>query len=133
MSFNGYGESAFGVVTKTSYRLRIPRRTSDNLRHRRHRLGPSADRAASDEGDDGPFDSAVIDAGTLSLDRSGKVRLSVAKYRQVLRHFMGYKVETVDCVTGSGIAVLGTDGENMGVPSPPAASVTAALPRASDW
>lgn len=56
----------------------------------------------------------MSDAGRVSLDRSGRVRLAMAKSPDVLRKFKGHKVEAVDCVSGTGVAVLGTDDENAG-------------------
>ncbi|MFC5660286.1 hypothetical protein [Streptomyces nogalater] len=115
LSFNEYGESVFGKVTKAAYRAPYP---TQDVRHASDISVTDSGRlliaSASDEGDDGPFDSAVSDAGSVSLDRSGRVRLTVAQHPRVLRKFEGYKVEAVDCVSGSGTAVLGTDDENAG-------------------
>ncbi|MEJ1196372.1 MULTISPECIES: hypothetical protein [unclassified Streptomyces] len=115
LSFNKYGESVFGSVTKAVYRAPYP---TGDVRHASDISVTDSGRlliaSASDEGDDGPFDSAVNDAGSVSLDRSGRVRLTVAKSPEVLRKFKGHKVEAVHCVPGSGAAVLGTDDENAG-------------------
>ncbi|MEV5350426.1 hypothetical protein [Streptomyces achromogenes] len=115
LSFNTYGESVFGTVTNAAYRAPYPAR---DVRHASDLSVTDSGRlliaSASDEGDDGPFDSAVSDAGAVSLDRSGRVRLTVAEHPEVLRKFEGRKVEAVDCVSGSGIAFLGTDDENAG-------------------
>ncbi|MFC4328821.1 hypothetical protein ACFPC0_13505 [Streptomyces andamanensis] len=115
LSFNTYGESVFGAVTKAVYRAPYP---TGDVRHVSDLSVTDSGRlliaSASDEGDDGPFDSAVSDAGSVSLDRSGQVRLTMAKSPKVLRKFKGHKVEAVDCVSGSGVAVLGTDDENAG-------------------
>lgn len=115
LSFNKYGESVFGAVTKAVFHAPYP---AGNVRHASDLTVTDAGRlliaSASDEGDDGPFDSAVSDAGRVSLDRSGRVRLAMAKSPDVLRKFKGHKVEAVDCVSGTGVAVLGTDDENAG-------------------
>ncbi|MGW7414037.1 hypothetical protein [Streptomyces sp. NPDC054863] len=115
LSFNKYGETKFGAVAKAAYRAPYP---AGNVRHASDISVNTAGRmliaAAADEGDDGPFDSAVVDAGRLSVDRAGKVRLSVAKSPEVLRKFRGHKVEAVDCVPGARTAVFGTDDENAG-------------------
>jgi len=115
LSFNEYGESTFGAVTKAVYRAPYP---TGDVRHASDLSVTDSGRllisSASDEGDDGPFASAVSDAGSVSLDRSGRVRLTVARHPEVLRRFTDHKVEAVDCVSGSGIAVLGTDDENAG-------------------
>ncbi|MFG3157077.1 hypothetical protein ACGF7W_34130 [Streptomyces sp. NPDC048219] len=115
LSFDAYGGSAFGAVTKAVYRAPYP---TGHVRHASDIAVTDSGRlliaSASDEGDDGPFDSAVSDAGSVRLDRSGRVRLRVAGRPEVLRTFQGHKVEAVDCVPGSGVAVLGTDDENAG-------------------
>ncbi|MET7358267.1 hypothetical protein ABZS76_07415 [Streptomyces sp. NPDC005562] len=114
-SFNEYDEAEFGRVSTTRLRAPYPtgavRHASDISVTDSGRLLVSS---ASDVGDDGPFDSAVMDAGTLSVNRSGKIRLSVAKHPDVLRKFKGHKIEAVECAPGSGPAVLGTDDENAG-------------------
>ncbi|MFF9021139.1 hypothetical protein [Streptomyces eurythermus] len=105
----------FGRVTKASYRAPYPTR---DVRHASDISVADSSRlliaSASDEGDDGPFDSAVSDAGSVSLDRSGRVRLTLSRSPEILRKFKGHKVEAVDCVSGSDTAVLGTDDENAG-------------------
>ncbi|MEV4340378.1 hypothetical protein [Streptomyces sp. NPDC049590] len=115
LSFNQYGESVFGTVTKAVYRAPYP---AQDVRHASDVAVTDSGRlliaSASDEGDDGPFDSAVTDAGSVTLDRAGRVRLTVARSPERLRKFKGHKVEAVDCVPGSGTAVLGTDDENAG-------------------
>ncbi|MYR41074.1 hypothetical protein GTW67_05135 [Streptomyces sp. SID5910] len=115
LSFNEYGESTFGAVTKAVYRAPYP---TGAVRHASDLTVTDSGRllvaSASDQGDDGPFASAVSDAGSVQLDRSGRVRLRVAKHPEVLRKFTDHKVEAVDCVPGSGVAVLGTDDENAG-------------------
>ncbi|MFD6431467.1 hypothetical protein [Streptomyces venezuelae] len=115
-SFNKYGEADFGAVTTA--RLRAPYPTGD-VRHASDisvtRSGRLVISSASDAGDDGPFASAVLDAGKLSVTRSGKVRLTVAKSPDVIRKFKGVKIEAVECLPGSGgKALLGTDDENAG-------------------
>ncbi|MEU5774100.1 hypothetical protein ABZ819_12500 [Streptomyces venezuelae] len=115
-SFNKYGEADFGAVTTA--RLRAPYPTGD-VRHASDISVTPSGRlvisSASDAGDDGPFTSAVLDAGKLSVARSGKVRLTVAKSPAVVRKFKGVKIEAVECLPGSGgKALLGTDDENAG-------------------
>ncbi|WAL98700.1 hypothetical protein [Streptomyces sp. Je 1-369] len=115
-SFNKYGEADFGPVTTA--RLRAPYPVGD-VRHASDISVTPSGRlvisSASDAGDDGPFDSAVLNAGNLSVSRTGKVRLSVAKSPDVVRKFEGVKIEAVECVPDSGgKALLGTDDENAG-------------------
>ncbi|MGH4032939.1 hypothetical protein ACQB60_28845 [Actinomycetota bacterium Odt1-20B] len=114
-SFNKYGEPEFGAVQKATFRAPYPkgsvRHASDmTVTNSGHLLVSSA----SDAGDDGPFDSAVSDAGRVTVGDSGKVRLKLSKSPDVLRKFKGHKVEAVECVATSRTALLGTDDENGG-------------------
>ncbi|MFG2497866.1 hypothetical protein ACGFSB_06560 [Streptomyces sp. NPDC048441] len=114
-SFNSYGEAEFGKVEKTTFRAPYP---SGDVRHISDidvtKSGRVLVSSASDSGDDGPFDSAVSDAGKLSVSGTGKVRLSLAKSPELLKKFKGHKIEAVHCVPGSPSAALGTDDENAG-------------------
>lgn len=114
-SVNSYGESEFGEVQKATLRAPYPkgdvRHASDIEVTKAGRLLVSS---ASDAGDDGPFDSAVSDAGELTVTSAGKVRMSVARSPELLDKFEGYKIEGLHCVPGSGLAALGTDDENAG-------------------
>ncbi|MFE0174930.1 hypothetical protein ACFWZ2_21670 [Streptomyces sp. NPDC059002] len=114
-SFNKYGEADFGPVTTARYRAPYP---SGNVRHVSDITVTESGRlligSASDSGDDGPFASAVSDAGRLSVNRSGTVRLTVDKSPDVLRKFKGHKIEAVECVPDTRTALLGTDDENAG-------------------
>ncbi|MEV5977361.1 hypothetical protein [Streptomyces sp. NPDC052114] len=114
-SFNKYGEADFGPVTTARFRAPYP---TGDVRHASDLSVTDAGRllvgAASDAGDDGPFDSAVLDAGKVSVSRSGGVRLSVDTSPDVLATFKGHKIEAVECVPGTRTAVLGTDDENGG-------------------
>ncbi|WP_031465925.1 hypothetical protein [Sciscionella sediminilitoris] len=65
--------------------------------------------SASDNGDDGPFDSAVYRVGTVSA----KARLSTGKPESRGR-FTGHKIEGIACLPGSAQGLLGTDDENLG-------------------
>ncbi|WP_055701663.1 hypothetical protein [Streptomyces silaceus] len=114
-SFNTYGEADFGPVTTARFRAPYP---TGDVRHASDLSVTETGRllvgSASDAGDDGPFDSAVLDAGKVSVSRSGAVRLSVDTSPDVLRTFKGHKIEAVECVPGTRTAVLGTDDENGG-------------------
>lgn len=70
--------------------------------------------AASDNGDDGPFDSALYDAGTVSVDGRGTVRLSVRNAPEPLGRYAGHKIEALACLPHSRHGVFGTDDENAG-------------------
>lgn len=70
--------------------------------------------SASDAGDDTPFDSAVSDAGRVTVSAAGRVRVALAALPTVLGTFPGYKAEAVECLPGTSDALLGTDDENLG-------------------
>ncbi|WP_369212966.1 hypothetical protein [Streptomyces flavofungini] len=117
-SFNEYGEADFGPVTTARYRAPYPK---GDVRHASDITVTGAGHlligSASDAGDDGPFTSAVTDAGRVSVARSGKVRLSVDRSPDVLKKFKGHKTEAVECAPGarnSPAALLATDDENKG-------------------
>ncbi|WPO70453.1 MULTISPECIES: hypothetical protein [unclassified Streptomyces] len=115
-TFDKHGNADFGPVT-TAARYRAPY-PAGPVRHASDISITASGRlligSASDPGDDGPFDSAVSDAGTVSVTRTGKVRLSVSKSPALLRKFEGRKIEAVECVPNSRTALLGTDDENTG-------------------
>ncbi|QXV56759.1 hypothetical protein [Amycolatopsis sp. TNS106] len=67
--------------------------------------------AASDPGDEGPFDSAVYDAGVLRSD--GSIALSPGPLR--IGDFPGHKIEAMTCLSRScGDLLYGTDDEAAG-------------------
>ncbi|MFK8847737.1 hypothetical protein [Streptomyces sp. Ac-502] len=70
--------------------------------------------AASDNGDDGPFDSALYDAGTVSVDGRGTIRLTIRQSPKPLGRYAGHKIEALACLPHSRHGVLGTDDENAG-------------------
>ncbi|MEV8319141.1 hypothetical protein AB0Q95_33785 [Streptomyces sp. NPDC059900] len=114
-SFNSYGEAEFGKVKKSAFRAPYP---SGDVRHVSDidvtKSGRVLVSSASDSGDDGPFDSAVSDAGKLSVSRAGAVRLSLAESPKLLEKFKGHKIEALHCLPGTHRAALGTDDENAG-------------------
>lgn len=68
--------------------------------------------SASDQGDDGPFDSAIYLAGVFSLkDNEVSLKLSLSPTR--IHAFKGHKVEGIE-LTPNGGMVFGTDDENFG-------------------
>jgi hypothetical protein len=69
--------------------------------------------SASDPGDDGPFDSALYAAGTVSAD-GDEADLDVSGKPERLATFPGHKIEALACVPGSDEGILGTDDENGG-------------------
>ncbi|GAA1957919.1 hypothetical protein [Amycolatopsis minnesotensis] len=67
--------------------------------------------SASDNGDDGPFDSALYRGGTVKLD-GDRVALDTVKDATPVAKYQGHKIEALACGSASG--VLGTDDENLG-------------------
>ncbi|MGI5348105.1 hypothetical protein ACQEU8_07890 [Streptomyces sp. CA-250714] len=110
-----HGGTTFGAVTKRELRVPYP---SQDVRHASDlKLGGTGSllvSAASDPGDDGPFDSAVYNAGKVSFSRSGHVALHLAKDPQLLGKFNSHKIEALACFPNSRQGVLGTDDENAG-------------------
>ncbi|MFJ8928925.1 hypothetical protein ACIRLA_20345 [Streptomyces sp. NPDC102364] len=116
-SLNEYGEAEFGSVRKAEFRAAYPkgdvRHVSDISIAKSGRIMVSS---ASDAGDDGPFASAVSEAGRVSLNASGSAAtLRIAAPRSAPDRFDGRKIEAVECLPGAdGRALLGTDDENLG-------------------
>ena len=69
--------------------------------------------SASDPGDDGPFDSALYAAGSVSADGDA-AELDVSDSPQRLGTFTGHKIEALACLPDSDEGILGTDDENDG-------------------
>jgi hypothetical protein len=70
--------------------------------------------AATDNGDDGPFSSAVYVAGVFTVNQS-KVQFRVNTELAALYRFDGYKIEALELIPGeNGGVIFGTDDENMG-------------------
>ncbi|EMD25123.1 hypothetical protein [Amycolatopsis azurea] len=112
--------SAEFSVSKLSFKkpksqpFRVPYPTT-NVRHTSDVEITADDRvlisAASDPGDDGPFDSAVYAAGVLRSD--GSIALSPAPRK--IGDFPGHKIEAMTCLSRScGTLLYGTDDEAAG-------------------
>lgn len=107
----------FGTVARASVTVPYP---TSNVRHISDaevvgsRIVVSS---ASDAGNNGPFDSALYDVGTLTLG-SGRARLTVSAPAS-LGTYAGHKIEAIACNGTEGI--LGTDDENLGGWTAPAA------------
>ncbi|MFJ6569482.1 hypothetical protein ACIQNU_18855 [Streptomyces sp. NPDC091292] len=116
LTFADWGQPLFGAVTRRAYRAPYP--VDGGTRHISDISVTGSGRvlvsSAADAGDDGPFDSAVSDAGRVSVSAAGQVRVTLAARPTVLGTFPGYKIEAVECLPGSAEAVLGTDDENLG-------------------
>ncbi|MFF3836374.1 hypothetical protein [Streptomyces sp. NPDC001930] len=116
LSFASWGQVLFGAVSRRVHRSTYP--TDAGTRHISDITVTDAGRilvgSASDAGDDGPFDSAVTDAGRVTLSAAGRVRISLDAAPKVLGTFPGYKIEALECLPGTGDALLGTDDENAG-------------------
>lgn len=116
LTFASWGQPLFGAVTRGSYRAAYP--AGDGTRHISDISVTGSGRiivsSAADAGDDGPFDSAVSDAGRVTVSATGRVRVTLAASPAVLGTFPQYKIEAVECLPGSADALLGTDDENLG-------------------
>ncbi|MEV7276127.1 hypothetical protein [Streptomyces sp. NPDC093111] len=115
-SFSSWGQPLFGAVSRRSYVSTYP--PGDGTRHISDITVTPSGRilvgSAADAGDDGPFDSAVSEAGRVTVSAAGSVRVTLAASPTVLGTFPGYKIEAVECLPGTGDALLGTDDENAG-------------------
>ncbi|MFF0476941.1 hypothetical protein [Streptomyces sp. NPDC004284] len=116
LTFAPWGQPLFGSVSQRTYRSSYP--ADDATRHISDIALTDSGRilvgSAGDAGDDGPFDSAVSDAGRVTVSATGRVRITLAASPTVLGRFPGYKIEAVECLPGSSDAALGTDDENLG-------------------
>ncbi|MEU6877725.1 hypothetical protein [Streptomyces sp. NPDC046712] len=116
LTFAPWGQPLFGAVTRRSYLAPYP--TDGATRHISDLSVTGSGRiiasSAADAGDDGPFDSAVSDAGRVTVSPTGRVRVALATSPTVLGTFPQYKIEAVECLPGSTDALLGTDDENLG-------------------
>ncbi|WP_449419939.1 hypothetical protein [Phormidium nigroviride] len=107
--------ATYQITQQGSAKLTVPFPTG-NVRHisdlKIDAAGVVFVSAATDNGDDGPFDSAVYVAGSFSdRDRLFQFRQSLTP----LYHLPDHKIEGIELVPGaSGGVVLGTDDENMG-------------------
>ncbi|MDQ8705196.1 hypothetical protein RCO28_22245 [Streptomyces sp. LHD-70] len=115
-SFDAYGKASFGAVEQDRFRASAPegevRHVSDIAVTDSGRILVSS---ASDAGDNGPFASAVSEAGTVTVDAAGsRVRLRIDSSPTVLGTFGDRKIEALECLPDSPEAVLGTDDENLG-------------------
>ncbi|MFE2601001.1 hypothetical protein ACFXCZ_31645 [Streptomyces sp. NPDC059396] len=116
LTFAPWGQPQFGTLTRRAYRAAYP--ADDGTRHISDISVTNSGRiiasSAADAGDDGPFDSAVSDAGRVAVSAAGRVRVVLAASPTVLGTFPRYKIEGVECLPGSADALLGTDDENLG-------------------
>ncbi|WP_406135314.1 hypothetical protein [Streptomyces sp. NBC_01089] len=116
LSFDEWGQAQFGGVTHQAYRAAYP--TDQETRHISDISVTDSGRivvsSAADEGDDGPFESAVSEAGRVTVSGAGQVRVTLAASPTVLKTFPQHKIEGVECLPGTTEALLGTDDENLG-------------------
>lgn len=102
--------STFGPVVTGNVRVPYP---TSNVRHvadLAYSGGKLLGAAASDPGDNGPFDSALYDLGSVGLS-AGKATLTLKTPRSLAK-YAGHKVEAVACSGATGL--LGSDDENKG-------------------
>ncbi|MEV0025635.1 hypothetical protein AB0H45_26110 [Streptomyces atroolivaceus] len=116
LTFASWGQPQFGAVTRKAYRAASP--AGDGTRHISDITVTDSGRvlvsSATDAGDDGPFASAVSDAGSVSVSAAGRVRVVLAAVPAVLGTFPQFKIEAVECLPASTEALVGTDDENLG-------------------
>ncbi|MGW8377060.1 hypothetical protein [Streptomyces sp. ODS28] len=111
------GKADFGDVTKQQLSVPYPEK---NVRHASDTKITDDGRllvsSASDPGDDGPFDSAVYDAGTVKAEGGSGIALDVSEKPELVKKFAGHKIEALSCPDGgkSENGILGTDDENGG-------------------
>jgi hypothetical protein len=71
--------------------------------------------AASDPGNDGPFESALYDIGRFRIAGGREITFEQATSPKPLRKFSDHKVEALELIPGeSGGRAFGTDDENLG-------------------
>ncbi|CUR59625.1 conserved exported hypothetical protein [metagenome] len=102
--------TTFGAVTSVAVTVPWP---TKNIRHISDvvLIGPRiVISSASDNGNNGPFESAVYEIGTVGLS-SGAASLTTGTPVS-LGTYPGHKVEGLACVAGA--ELLGTDDENLG-------------------
>ncbi|MFF0624352.1 hypothetical protein [Streptomyces sp. NPDC004296] len=108
-------DNSFGKPVSAEFRAPYPtehvRHVSDVKLAADGRLTVSS---ASDPGDDGPFASALHDAGRVTVSRDGRVRLTASDRPHRLATVSGHKVEALACLPGSRDGILGSDDENAG-------------------
>ncbi|HLO52199.1 MAG TPA: hypothetical protein VK211_27615, partial [Kamptonema sp.] len=106
--------ATYQITQQGSVILKVPYPTG-NIRHisdiKIDSAGVVFISSATDNGDDGPFDSAVYVAGSFSINNKFQFRLSLTP----IFHLPYHKIEAIELVAGkTGGVVLGTDDENMG-------------------
>ncbi|MEV3989149.1 hypothetical protein AB0J57_09570 [Streptomyces sp. NPDC049837] len=108
-------DNTFGERTAAEFRVPYP---AQDVRHisdvEVSATGRVTVSSASDPGDDGPYDSALFDAGRVTAGHGGRVHLAVHRSPHRLATFPGHKIEALACLPGSREGVVGTDDENDG-------------------
>ncbi|MFB9902701.1 hypothetical protein [Allokutzneria oryzae] len=109
------GRMEFGPITSATIRAPYPKK---DVRHISDIVVTDSGRvlasAATDSGDDGPFDSAVYPAADLSVD-NGAVALKPVQDNREIARYPDRKIEAMTCLTPScDRMLLGTDDENLG-------------------
>ncbi|MEU7279603.1 hypothetical protein AB0A69_12590 [Streptomyces sp. NPDC045431] len=109
--------NAFGTPASVVFRVPYP---AHDVRHisdvEVSATGRVTVSSASDPGDDGPFDSALFDAGRVTASPGGDDRVHLAVHRSPRRlaTFPGHKIEALACLPHSRKGVVATDDENEG-------------------
>ena len=105
----------YNITTVGSLSVRVPTPGGDKVRHISDlKIDPAGIlylTAAKDNGDNGPFESAVYVAGTFSFDNN-QLQFSSSSGLASLYVYDGHKIEGMELVPGG--LVLGSDDENLG-------------------
>ncbi|MFB7634242.1 hypothetical protein ACFC0M_25300 [Streptomyces sp. NPDC056149] len=108
-------DNSLGAPVSARFRVPYPaahvRHASDVKAAADGRLTVSS---AADPGNDGPFASALYDAGRVTVSRTGRIGLTVSDAPHRLVTVSGHKVEGLACLPGSRAGILGSDDENDG-------------------
>jgi hypothetical protein len=102
--------AAFGAVTNQPVTVPYPTRNIRHISDAEVIGGRIVISSASDNGNNGPFDSALYDVGTVGLS-GGSATLSLVSPVS-LGSYPGHKIEAIACTGSTGL--LGTDDENLG-------------------
>jgi hypothetical protein len=105
--------------------LKVPLPIGNNVRHvsdlKMDKSGVLFITAATDPGNDGPFESAVYILGVFGMNRDGLAKSATAiAFRQnpalvPLYHYDYHKIEAIELIPGAaGGVIFATDDENMG-------------------
>ncbi len=110
--------NTYQINQTSSANLKVPFPTGVNVRHisdlKVDKAGILFIVAASDPGNDGPFESAVYAAGAFAVGRNA-IAFRSNPDLVPLYHYNYHKIEAIELIPGAaGGVIFGTDDENMG-------------------